>query len=472
MKHTSSSSIQKKQNLLTQFLRMSQKGTVTFIEEADFLDMMELCLARGQHQTVLVIAEEAIAQHPFSVDTLLGKAESHLKLKQVGETLVTIQKAKALSPADIRADLLSIRVMMAQRQFTAALVYLETIQKNVDTKEDEALCWLIEAQLHRALKNPTAEFRCLAAALLADPNNTEGYDRLMWVTDQYGYYDESIALYNRLLDRDAYNEWAWYNLGMIHEALSDYAEAIEAFEYVIAIDDKCHAAYMSLGELYIQTKQYLTAQMIYEAAIFKIERDGVLLHKLGVCYLKQGQTEAALALFEQSSRFQNDADTDTDNIYRVGQCYAALGKWQKAIDCYQKAIAGNSQREDYHAALGEAYHQTEQYSKAIACYRRAAIIAPDVAKNWVRFAEFWLEVGQNRKALRVLDDALLHSFGAEIEYCRTACLYAMGRTTEALDSLTDALQQDFDKHTSLSRWQPNLLESADFQAVIQQYSER
>ena len=82
---------------------------------------------------------------------------------------------------------------------------------------------------------------------------------------------------------------------------------------------------------------------------------------------------------------------------------------------------------------------------------------------------FGWPLGKEKKALRVLEDAEMYSFGAEIEYCRIACLFSMGKRSEALYRLGEALQTDFDKHETILTWQPTLAENADFQAVIKSF---
>ena len=76
---------------------------------------------------------------------------------------------------------------------------------------------------------------------------------------------------------------------------------------------------------------------------------------------------------------------------------------------------------------------------------------------------------QKKKALSVLQDAQNYVFGAEIEYCQIACLISLGRRGEALYRLSEALVEDFDKHTTLLSWRPELAENADFQNIINGY---
>ena len=68
--------------------------------------------------------------------------------------------------------------------------------------------------------------------------------------------------------------------------------------------------------------------------------------------------------------------------------------------------------------------------------------------------------------VKVLEKADMYAGGTEIEYCRIACLYMMGKRSEALYKLSEALQCDYETHKTLFNWQPELAEKADLQAVI------
>jgi tetratricopeptide (TPR) repeat protein len=288
----------------------------------------------------------------------------------------------------------------------------------------------------------------------------------MWATEYSMRFDQSIALHNQLLDRDAYNWRAWLNIGFAHEAKTELEEAIWAFEFAFAIDEKCRAAYMAAGELHLQKCDYVQALYVYENAIFNMEEDAALLQRLGQCYQKMGNLNAAKVVLNRALLLD---PKDSETQFRLGECAASDGKFAKAVTFYLRAVALNNRKEEYFAALGDAYYKLENFSQALTSYRKATFIAPDDVSYWLRYAGFWLNVGQEKKALRVLDNAEIYTFGAEIEYCRIACLFSMGRHSEAMYRLTEALQTDFDKYEVILDWQPTLADNAEFQAVVKSF---
>ena len=465
MKHLNSNQKLQVRQVLSRYEAMSQKGTVSFTEETVFLQMIDFCDAEGKYRIALRLVEDAIAQHPFSVDLYLRKAHLLLNQHKIAESLVTIEQAEIFAPRNINVGLLHAELLALKGQHLKALDVLAELKDGASI-EDSSEIYLVEAELYEDLCKYDKMFDALRQCLRLNCSNNEAYEKMIWATEYSQRFEESVAFHNRLLNRHAYNWRAWLNLGFAYEALEKFEEAIDAFEFAFAIDEKCRAAYMEAGELHILLGDYTRAQYVYESAIFNTGDDALLLQKLGFCSEKTGNLHTALQFYQRS--LELDAD-DGHTYFRLGECYRALGKRQKAIDAYLRAVAIDGRKEEYHAAIAEVYWQTEQYGKALSSFRKAAFTAPEDVQYWLRYAGFLFSVGQEKKALSVLQDAQNYVFGAEIEYCQIACLISLGRRGEALYRLSEALVEDFDKHTTLLSWRPELAENADFQNIINGY---
>jgi tetratricopeptide (TPR) repeat protein len=465
MRHANSNQQMSVKLLVSSYLELSQKGTAPFIEETVFQQMIDLSTEEGNWRRALRFANDGIAQHPFCADLYLRKAQLLLNQHKIEESLVTIEQAEIFAPMNVNIRLLHAELLSLKGASDAALDILDEAKAYASRTECSEI-HLVEAQILGDMGRFKEMFDAAKRALLADAANTEGYEKMLWATEYSMRFDQSIALHNQLLDQDAYNWRAWLNVGFAHEAKEEFEEAIIAFEFTFAINEKCRSAYMEAGELHVRKGDFLRAICVYENAVFNTEEDATLLQRIGLCYQKMDDVKAAKVALKRSLELNNN---DHETYFLLGECAALEGKNAKAVALYLRATALNNRKEEYFGALGDAYFQLEKYSQALASYRKAAFIAPDDVQYWLRYAGFWLRVGQEKKALRVLENAEIYTFGAEIEYCRIACLFSMGRRSEALYRLADALQTDFDKHDTLLVLQPKLAESADFQAVVKSY---
>ena len=101
MEHLNSNQKMHVKQVLSRYEAMSQKGTVSFTEETVFLQMIDFCDMEGKYRIALRLVEDAISQHPFSVDMYLRKAHLLLNQHKIAESLVTIKQAEIFAPRNI-----------------------------------------------------------------------------------------------------------------------------------------------------------------------------------------------------------------------------------------------------------------------------------------------------------------------------------------------------------------------------------
>lgn len=278
MEHLNSSHKLHIRQVIARYEAMSQKGTVSLLEETVFLGMIDYCISEEKLTKALRIVNDAIPQHPFSVDLYLHKAHLLLNQHNIAESLVTVNQVKLFAPLTVEVELLHAELLGLNGKNHEALNMLSEI-KPLTSREVRSKVYLLEAQLFENLGQYSKMFDAASRCLALNDANIEGYERMIWATEYSQRFAESVKFHNRLLDRDAYNWRAWLNLGFAQEALDNNNEAIEAFEYAIAIDDKCRAAYMEAGELLLHIGNYTRAQYIFEMAIFNTGEDSVVLQK-------------------------------------------------------------------------------------------------------------------------------------------------------------------------------------------------
>ena len=393
MEHLNSNQKMHVKQVVSRYEAMSQKGTVSFTEETVFLQMIDFCDTEGKYRRALRIVEDAIAQHPFSVNLFLRKAHLLLNQHKIAESLVTIERAEIFAPRHINVGLLHAELLALHGRHAEALDILADLKDGSSTEERSEI-YLVEAQLYEDLGKYSKMFDSLRRSLTLNCSNTEGYEKMIWATEYSERYDESVVFHNRLLDRNAYNWRAWLNLGFAQEALENFEEAIDAFEYAFAIDEKCRAAYMEAGELHIQLGNYDRAQYVFESAIFNTNEDGLLLQKLGFCSEKTGNLHTALQFYLRSLELDPD---DAQTYFHLGECYKALGKSQKAIDVYLRAVAIDGRKEEYHLGIAEVYWKTEQYGKALSSFRKAAFTAPEDLNYWFGMLVFYTMLDKKKR---------------------------------------------------------------------------
>ena len=133
----------------------------------------------------------------------------------------------------------------------------------------------------------------------------------------------------------------------------------------------------------------------------------------------------------------------------------------KALKNFATAIYWDDETDEYQLAIAQVYATTGQPLKAALHFRKSLVLCCGVPKFWLRFAEFFAQNGQWKKALWVIDDGILNSFGPELGYYRAAALFQTGRRAAGFDQLEATLETDFEKHETLFQFNAELLEDTE-----------
>jgi len=345
------------------------------------------------------------------------------------------------------------------------LELLNELKKNAD---NELLCeiFVCEALVYEILEEYERVFYALKAALLENPRHQEALERIWLCIETTKKYEESIKLHQEILDLDPYSYLAWYNLGHAQSYLGNYNEAVEAYEYAYIINPQFEFAYRDCAELCFEIKKYLKALNCYLELLEQVKTDSDIYFCIGQCYQQLKEYDAARSYYTQT--LQSDPLND-EVLYFIGECYAEEGEWKSALRYYKKAMRIEDAREEYFAALGEAYLELGELKKAETNFKIALDLAPDQIQFWMQYTGFLIETDRVEEALEALKEAENYSEGAEILYCRIACLFALGRRQEAFYWLGEALNEDYELHNSLFEMIPSLANDAEVVSLIAAY---
>ena len=451
--------------LVQDFKTVLEQGTVTFQEESVFMTMIDYCFETGLLQEGIIISENALLQYPFSTDILVRLTKISIKMKFFNKCNVTLQRLAAVSPQNVDNILLTVESLAAQNKCTEALEVLHTANEMTHfANEDRAELFLLQARILYSLGRDSDAFDALKHCLLLNADNKPAYTLMFWVVERTGLYEESIVFYNKLISKNAYNSKAWLNLGHAHAALDEQDEAMEAFGFCFAIDEKCLDAYMESGDILLQHEQYKEAQSLYERALLFCGPYALVYQKLGICFAYNRRIKRAHEFFIKSLELD---PSNAETHFQLGKCAGIAGKWSLAVRALENAVALQEDFEDYQVALGAAYVKIESFLNAMKCFRRATIIAPENIDMWLKYIQFLIGVGQIKTALKIIDEAELNTGMENWIFYRIGCLFTLGKNEEAGELLYEYSEKNYDNSSSsFFKFFPNLEHNASFLAVL------
>ena len=452
--------------LVSEYEAMSQKGTVGFLEEKVFLKLIDYYQETEELDRAIEVADHAVRQYSYTAQFYTIKAAILLEQDRNEAALDCLEKAEIYAPGEPEVLLLRAKVFSALGYTEDAFAILERIKSHVD-KDVKSEIFYCEACLYEKHKQFDQMFYALKDCLLLNPEHTLAMRRIWLSVELSELFEESITLYEQLIDIDAYNCIAWYNMGYAWYCLGDYKKAIESFEYAYVIDPHFEYAYRDCAECWIQLENFEKALSCYEEAVEHIKPDAALLLRIGYCYECQSQFNTASSFYAKSIELDPNNDTA---YFRLGECYGQEKRWPMAIQAYNIAIELDSKKEEYLAAIAEVYYQIDELKKAAYFFQKAIDTAPDFLRYWIQYATFLMETGRAGSALELLEEAHEHVAGGELAYCKIACYFHQGKRSRAMYELREVLEEHNELWDALFDLLPELEYDTDVQNLIAAYT--
>jgi len=444
-------------NIVTEYEAMFEQGTVCFIEEAVILDIANYYENNNMIDQALNAISYAIEQNSFSSTLLIRKAELLLIKNCTATAMEYLDKAELFSPNDPTIKIMKIEVMIEQGHLSKSLSIITSMEENVDRRYAARLYYL-KSLAYEAKRHYNKMYRSLRKAIMIDPDNDLILKKLWLGVELTGNFEESVIIHNKVIDHNPFSAIAWYNLGHAHLKLEEYCEAEEAFEYAFLIDEDFEEAHRDCAEVRIRMKDFERALDRYEEMLLLFNPDAALFVNIGYCYECMGKYDLALVCYEKSFKYSRDNDWA---FFRKGSCLLKKGQTEEAILFLEKANKMQKNSKVYINALAEAYCKNGHDIKANDLYYKATGAAPDLCSVWITYAQFLLSKSKNDQAVELIEEAEIYATGAELLYCKAACLIAAEKRDIADVVLRKALSQNYHLHHCLFRIYPQLKDDVD-----------
>lgn len=320
---------------LARYEEMLNSDHTFYFEATELTDIAEYYAMQGDSEKAEAALDYALRLHPENIDALIFKARAHLINGHLAESQHIIDCITDQSDREVM--FLRAELLLAQKQHTQAEAllrslieeegyeansYADIIDLLVDNNQHDMANFWIEEATHR---HP--EHRALTESAAYSHTLQE-------------HFDEAVVLYNRLLDIDPYSTFYWEELGKIHFRREEFDKAIEAFEFVIAINgDECYYALYAAANCYFNIGNYERAEEYYHTIHERYPETVDPLFHMGMCRVNQGDDDGALDYFTQALTTIPEGSEEQAQIYsQMSLIFSRKGQHAKAVTYTEEAL--------------------------------------------------------------------------------------------------------------------------------------
>lgn len=452
--------------LLRQYENLRTGRQHAFIEEDAFERIIDHFDEKDELLKAMEAADIGIEQFPFSSVLMIKKADLLLAGRKYRDALEILEKAELFDSSDINLFILKTDAYLALDQQQNAVELLESALQLFEG--DERIELLFElADVYDDYEEFDKVFDCLKLILEDEPNNEEALYKICFWTDFTGRNEESIRLHNNIINDFPYNELAWFNLGAAYQGLKLFEKAIDAYLYAVTIDEKFDYAYRNMGDAYLRLRKYKDAIEVLEKVLELSRPEDVIYEAIGHCYHKLGNFAQARFHYRKASHLNPE---DSKLSYKMALTYINEEQWESAIKQLEAAMRLQKMSPEYNLAMGECKMQLLHYKEAIQYFGNVVRSRPKSVAGWQSLirclfkAEFYEEaLEQSIAALKVTEGKAVFVF------YRSACLFALRKTKEAIIHLEKAMEFSPRQVKKFIDLNPAILQNANVVDVIARF---
>ncbi len=174
--------------------------------------------------------------------------------------------------------------------------------------------------------------------------------------------------------------------------------------------------------LYAARQSWPEAAAAYKQAITQSPQDAALHNRLGMCYQRMGDVDAARAAYRRATELRKDYAEPWNNM---GTLEHGRGRYKQAIAAYARAIAIKPGEAVFHKNLGSAWLARGNVGKTLEAWNEALRLDPaafeadsvkvpgggvDLARQYFLFAKVLAARGDVERALEFLKKAQAAGF--------------------------------------------------------------
>jgi tetratricopeptide (TPR) repeat protein len=184
-----------------------------------------------------------------------------------------------------------------------------------------------------------------------------------------------------------------YNLGLAYLKQNRKEEALEQFIKAEEAGSADTSVLENLGDVYASLKDYDRSLNIYEKLLAVNTRNVKILSRIAEIHYEKGDLESALAAFSKITRIEPATENARVAYLNIGNILDDAGRFDEAIESYNKALALNPKDHDAYYNLGIAYRHAEKPELAIQTWKKGADLNPADPKNNLAMADYYYEKG-------------------------------------------------------------------------------
>lgn len=284
----------------------------------------------------------------------------------------------------------------------------------------------------------------------------------------FSQYEGALVFLEKVINQTPYQYTAWYFTGLINQKLERYEDAVNAYEFCIAIDETNTMGHLGKGNSLMEMDRFEEAIACFKLSIDNDISDAEVYCNIAECHENLNDYNSAKYYYQKSIKTDKQL---SDAFFGLAMMYKREEKLLEAERNLQKAIDLDNFESLYHIELAEIYLLNGQQERCYYHYHQASDIDQETAEVILDFSHACAELDDLDKAIELLKTWIKNvKPDHRILYRLASYLLTKGSTEEGYNYLHLALQMEPEEHILLFAHAPFLESVENVSNIIDLYT--
>jgi len=328
----------------------------------------ELNIKRGNPAVAIPSLQNNLKQNPKDAKSHLLLAAAYSSQKNFNEAAAVYQRMMPLFPTNREVPLLLGGVFLQDNKLAEArgafqkcldispgyfpaveqLVYLDLagkkydsalarVKKEVEKQPKAGQPLLLLAMVHLSQRKTDEGEAAILKALELEPNLPSAYNMLVQLYIASNRHKDALEKLEANAIKNPKDQATLMQIGMLHEGMTNYTAARDAYEKLIDVNPDLYAPLNNLAYLYSERFGQLDKAADLAKRARKLSEDPSTADTLGWILYKKQDYAAALPLLQESAS-STALSSNPEVIFHLGMAQSMMGEESRARASLQRAI--------------------------------------------------------------------------------------------------------------------------------------
>jgi len=373
-----------------------------YFDVEEFESIINHYLFLGSIEKAATALEIGLKQHPASSDLQIKRAKILLLDNQAEQAYQILQSLT--EQGDYESTILKIDALLKLNRNDEASAVVENFFATNESELLLELAFLDLALLYMHYEKWNTALKLLEKGRSKNPRNIDILFELTTCYEQLLDFDKAIENQKYILEINPFLSEAWFNLGQLYFSQHNYTQALDAFDYSLAINPKDMQACLQKAHVLLNLERFDEAVEHYMEFIENADTPlkGLIYGYIGECYEYLEKNEKAIYWYQKSLELEPES---CDSLVGLGICMLEQERFEEGLIYLQKAIEIDPEFAETYVYLAEAYIGMDDIDSALSAYKKSLEFEPNQAETLVAVGTLLLEKDEFRTALDYYESA-------------------------------------------------------------------